>query len=247
MIKWLPAHQSLGAAPAAASGEWFTSGCSATRARWNGSTIETDAVLEPRPFPDAVKKWAPEIATSAAKHNVSAPLVAAFMATESGGNPSAATSCCYGLMGFLPKTASWVFNDFKPQAEWKKSLTPEELVSNPAQNVDLGAKLIRHLWDQYKGNVVKMAATYNAGSVKCGLPKSCPTAVPNQWNVVSDCASGKVVDYPGRIILFNNKAVELGVFGGSAGIARKSSGWGVPVLLVGGAAAVWYFGKRRAS
>lgn len=234
MIKWLPAHQSLGAVPGSSS-DWFTSGCSATRARWNGSTIETDAVLEPRAFPMDVTKWASEISTSAAKHGVSAPLVAAFMATESGGNPKAATFCCYGLMGFLPATASSVA---------ERPVGAAELLSDPALNVDLGAKLIRILWDKYNGNVVKMAASYNAGSVKCGAPGKCPNA-PNQWNVITDCANGKAVDYPGRIILFNNKAVELGVFGGSAGAARKSGGLVVPVLLVGAIGAAWYFGRRR--
>lgn len=231
MIKWLPAHQTLAAAPTP-SGDWFTSGCSGTRARWNGSLIETSGVLVPRPFPDAVKGWAGPIVSSAAKHGVPASLVAAFMATESGGNPKAASFCCYGLMGFLPATASYVAG---------RTVTPSELTNNPEFNIDLGAKLLRTLWDKYNSNVVKMAASYNAGSVKCGAPGKCP--IPNQWNVISDCYQGKAVDYPGRIILHNNQAVESGAFGPSA-VGTKSNLL-MPLLLVGGVAGAWYLWRRR--
>ncbi|MDP9145303.1 MAG: transglycosylase SLT domain-containing protein [Actinomycetota bacterium] len=199
--------------------------------------IETTAVLQPREFPTAVNKWAKPIVSSAAKHGVPASLVAAFMATESGGNPNAATFCCYGLMGFLPATASWVAG---------RQVTPAELTGEPELSIDLGAKLIRMLWDKYNGNVVKMAATYNAGSVKCGAPGKCPNA-PNQWKVITDCAQGKAVDYPGRIILHNNQAVESGLFGpGAAGGGGSKNGLLLPLLLVGGVAGAWYFtrGKR---
>lgn len=228
MITW------LGIVPS--GGEWYTSGCSGAepRARWmpDGS-IETTAVLEKREFPSAVLQWSSEISTSAAKHGVPASLIAAFMAAESGGNPKAASFCCYGLMGFLPATASSVAG---------RPVGAAELVNDPALNVDLGAKLLKILWDKYNGNVIKMAASYNAGSVKCGAPGKC-AGYPNQWKVITDCANGKAVDYPGRIIAFNNSA--LGKVGGTVSV-KKSSVWLLPVLI-GGAGAVWYFGRRRKS
>lgn len=199
MFAWLPAQHlqrlPAGGLGAVLSEQWVTSGCSPARARWlpDGS-IETDAGVQELVLPKAVHQWTGLIKSAAAKAGAPAQLVAGIMATESGGQPQAHSSCCYGLMGFLPATASWVAG---------RTVTPEELLSNTTLNVELGAKLIRQLLDKYQGNPIKVALSYNAGSVKCGAPKACSDA-PNQWNAITDCAQGKAVDYPVRMFGYSN-------------------------------------------
>ena len=188
--------------------QWYSSGCGGSKARWierGRIEIEGDGVVS-KPVPEAVKKWAPDIIASAKAEKLWPSFVAGFMSTESGGNQFAKSFCCYGLMGFLPATASWVAG---------RKITPDDLLYNPKLNIQLGAKLIATLMDKYSNNMIKVAASYNAGSVKCGAPKKCPDA-PNRWNVVSDCAQGKAVDYPGRIIAYTNGAAESGLFGHSS-------------------------------
>lgn len=208
MFAWLPA-QHLQRLPAGGLGavqpeQWFDSGCGGgAQARWlpNG-IIETQhdgqKAYSTLKLPEAVLKWAPLIQSAAAKAGVPPQLVAGIMMTESGGQPQAHSSCCYGLMGFLPATASDVAG---------RPVTPAELLSNTTLNVELGAKFLAQLLTKYKGNPVKVAIAYNAGSVKCGAPKKCPDA-PNVWNAVTDCAQGKAVDYPGRVFAYSNDWVE---------------------------------------
>lgn len=199
MFAWLPAQhlRPVGLGAVQTPG-WFSSGCagSSARARWvSGGYIEIEGqgVLQPT-LPAAVDQWTSTIRSAASEHGVPPQLVAGIMATESNGQQGAKSWCCYGLMGFLPATASWVAG---------RTVTPAELLSNPTLNVRLGAKLIRTLLDKYKGDVVKTTLAYNAGSVKCGTPGKCPDG-PNQWRAITDCAQGKAVDYPARMIGYSN-------------------------------------------
>lgn len=221
---------------AVVSSPWFDSGCGAgPQARWTtagGIEIEGEGELK-RSLPPAVNKWSSEIATAAAKYDIWPNFIAGFVATESGGEQAAHSSCCYGLMGLLPATAASMAG---------RSVSPEELLSNPALNIDLGSKLIDQLLDKYKNNPIKVAASYNAGSAKCGAGKC---GAPNRFNLVADCVNGVAVDYVTRVISYSN-AARLGNFkpGVSGTQARSSNG----LLLVGGVAlavgAALYFGGR---
>lgn len=131
-------------------------------------------------------------------------------------------------MGFLPKTASW---------QAGRTITPDELLNDPALSVDLGAKFILYLMNTYKNNPIKVGTAYNAGSIKCGAPSKCPDA-PNRWNVVTDCAQGKAVDYAGRVIGFNNAAQASGAFGPSAVGSGSGAGKASPLWFVAGVALV---------
>jgi hypothetical protein len=200
MFSWLPAEHlqrrpsGLGAV---LTSEVFTSGCagSSSTARWlpNGM-IESDGDVPIGLLAKEMDQWTELIRSAAVREGIPAQFIAGVMATESNGQQNAHTSCCYGLMGFLPATASSVAG---------RTVTPQELMSNPKFSIDLGAKLIKQLLTKYKGNIVKVTLAYNAGSVKCGAPKKCPDA-PNRWNAVTDCADGLAVDYPGRTFGFSN-------------------------------------------
>lgn len=222
-VTWIDDAPVLGLGAVTPAG-WFDSGCGAgPRARWlpDGSVEIEGEGVPVKALPKDVAQWKATVAQAAAKHGVPPQFVTGVMATESGGNPVAHSFCCYGLMGLLPSTAS-------DQAG--RTVAVSELVGNPALNVDLGAKLLGSLFKKYGGNVVRIAAAYNAGSPKCGSGKC---GAPNRWNLVADCVQGKAVDYSGRVIGFTNAAVKAGV--GSAGPVAPAggSGWSTWQLALG--------------
>jgi hypothetical protein len=206
---------------------WFSSGCGGPQARWLADgRIEVEGQGTPTTkVPPGVPQWYPEVVKAAAKYNIPAQLIVGVMATESKGDPKAVSYAgAAGLMQLMPATA----NDLA-----KRTVSLNELLNNPALNIDLGVKFMRELWDRYKGNPIKIAAGYNAGSVKCGAPGKCPDG-PNQWNVITDCSGGKAVDYPMRMFGYSNAALVAGVSTSSgSGVSSGASTWKV---VVGGLA-----------
>ena len=89
------------------------------------------------------------VKTSAERQNVSAKLIRAMIMQESGGRPCAVSSKgAEGLMQLMP------------------DVQREMSVSNPfdpAQSVEGGVRLLRHLLDRYAGDVGRALAAYNAG------------------------------------------------------------------------------------
>ena len=216
---------------------WNTFNCPGTRRRWRvlaDHRIEVDGVGVPmRAWPSEVNQWDTLIAMKAAKYDVPAYWVAAIMALETGGRPGlclrkADGSCNtregMGLMAMLLSTAKGLAG---------RTVTQHELLNDYDLQIDLGAKLIKRLSDQYAGDYVKVAISYNAGSVRCGngstfnLPKEpCP---PTPWGVIMGCIrtgrtinaycapstieSGKYacpVDYPQVAIGTHNSAIVEG-------------------------------------
>lgn len=192
-----------------------------------------------RDIPKGVSQWNGLITAAALKHGVPSQLVAGIMSLESGGNPKAVSPArAYGLMQLILDTASTYAG---------RPVSADELLSDPALNVDLGVKFLRVLWDKYGGNPIKISIAYNAGSVKCGAPKKCPDG-PNQWNAVADCQDGKAVDYP--LIVFGYTNSWLKAYGGGAepGInlslgPSKSSMLGIYAVTALAVGAVWL--RRR--
>jgi hypothetical protein len=207
---------------------WFDSGCGGPQARWLADgRIEVEEQGTPTTkLPAAMSQWYPEIAKAAAKYDIPAQLIVGVMATESKGDPKALSYAgAAGLMQLMPDTANGLA---------KRTVSLNELLSNPALNIDLGVKFMRELWDRYKGNPIKIAAGYNAGSVKCGAPGKCPDG-PNQWNVITDCSGGKAVDYPMRMFGYSNAALSSGIKSATSQPGSSSRGTG---LFVAGLVAV---------
>lgn len=176
---------------------WFDSGCGGPRARWVGEgRIEIEGEgLPSKKLPDAVNQWRSEVVSAAAKYGLWPNFVAGVIATESGGSQHAHSSVAYGLMGLVPSTASLMAG---------RSVGADELLENAALNVELGSKLLDQLFVKYKNNPIKVAASYNAGSPKCGAGKC---VQPNRFNLVADCDSkGVAVDYVTRVISYSNAA-----------------------------------------
>jgi hypothetical protein len=191
-------------------------------------------------------QWGALIRASASKYQIPAAWLAAIMALESGGKPGLCArlpdgTCAQnegaGLMAILPSTASLLAG---------RGVSSQELLSNNALSIDLGAKYLRQNLDANVGDFVRAAVAYNAGSVRCGtgstwrpsgssLPKfPCPTT----WNVIMGCVdvpmgSGNVVsnDYPRAAIRFLNAALDAGFGAGAA--APEAQGGGAEGLIAG--------------
>ena len=105
-----------------------------------GSAAETDAA--PADIDTAIER-------AAARHNVDPNLVRAVIKVESNFNPNAVSRTgAMGLMQLMPVTARQlnVTNPF-----------------DPAQNVEAGVRHLRHLLDDFGGDVRLTLAAYNAG------------------------------------------------------------------------------------
>jgi hypothetical protein len=234
-------------------GLWTTFDCKdddIERQRWalmSDGRIEIEGSGAPaRAWPKEVNQWADLIAKAAAKHKVPAYWIAAIMALETRGKPGlcakkADGSCNtregIGLMAMLTSTASGVAG---------RPVGVNELLHDYDLQIDLGAKLIAILHDEYNGDFVPVAVGYNAGSVKCAtttsgntwnLPKEpCP---PTPWGVIMGCMRtskkvnaycgpsavepGKYVcptDYPRVAIAMHNAALAEGWTGYYLGVPK---------------------------
>lgn len=89
------------------------------------------------------------IYSEAKKNDLPPELVAAVVHTESKFQPTARSQAgAIGLMQLVPKTGRWL---------GARDLT------NPAQNIQAGAKYLRYLTDRFNGDTQKAIAAYNAG------------------------------------------------------------------------------------
>ena len=89
------------------------------------------------------------IYSQAKKNNLPPELVAAVVQQESKFKPTARSGAgAVGLMQLVPKTGRWM---------GARDLT------NPTQNITAGAKYLKYLTDQFKGDQQKVIAAYNAG------------------------------------------------------------------------------------
>ncbi|HEY3265994.1 MAG TPA: lytic transglycosylase domain-containing protein [Armatimonadota bacterium] len=93
--------------------------------------------------------YEPMIADASARHGVDPAILRSVIKAESGFNPKAVSSAgAQGLMQLMPATARalGVADSF-----------------DPAQNIDGGARYLRHLLDKFGGNTSLAVAAYNAG------------------------------------------------------------------------------------
>ncbi len=89
------------------------------------------------------------IQAAAEKYGLAPPLLRAVMAVESNFNPGAVSEKgATGLMQLMPDTA--------------RDMLVEDLL-DPGQNIDGGARYLRHLQNQFGNDLEKVLAAYNAG------------------------------------------------------------------------------------
>jgi soluble lytic murein transglycosylase len=103
--------------------------------------------------------WAEIIERHALDNDLDPLLIAAVIKVESNFNPNATSpKDARGLMQILPSTGSWVVSQIG-----LPSFSPESLY-DPDINVRVGSWYLRHLLQQFKGNLPIALAAYNGGS-----------------------------------------------------------------------------------
>ncbi len=99
--------------------------------------------------PRRATAWEDHIQAAAQKYGLAPPLLKAVMAAESNFNPAAVSEKgATGLMQLMPATARDMYVDD---------------VYDPRQNIEGGARYLRHLQDQFGNDLEKVLAAYNAG------------------------------------------------------------------------------------
>ncbi len=100
-----------------------------------------------------IENYKDSIQAASEKYGVSANLIKAVMASESGGKPNAQSSKnAKGLMQLIDSTAA----DMGVKNVW-----------NPQQNIDGGAKYLKQMLDKFQGDLPNAVASYNAGAGSC--------------------------------------------------------------------------------
>jgi soluble lytic murein transglycosylase len=98
-----------------------------------------------------------EISSAAERHELDPYLVAAVVRAESNFQPQAVSRAgAVGLMQVMPTTADWIAQ----RSDWQGSAEPR--LTDPSDNVDLGAFYLAYLLDRFGDEATALAA-YNAG------------------------------------------------------------------------------------
>jgi len=141
----LAALQPVAAPPASPS----TSFASSLQAAAATATAASTAVQGAAATAGAATPFAAEIDAAAARHGLDPALLRGLIRQESGFNPSARSPAgAMGLCQLMPATAAGL------------GVTNP---SDPAQNIEGGAKYLKQQLDRFGGDVAKALAAYNAG------------------------------------------------------------------------------------
>jgi len=115
------------------------------------SFVDSDGVIHVTNVPQDPRTslYDEHIRSAAERYGLPVPLLKAVMAVESNFNPAAVSEKgATGLMQLMPATARdmYVYDLY-----------------DPAQNIEGGARYLRHLHDQFGNDLVMVLAAYNAG------------------------------------------------------------------------------------
>lgn len=153
-------------------------------------------VVPKNKWPKRVDQWRDLIRSASNKWGIPASLIAGVISIESGGIPEAKSPAgALGLMQLMPSTYNWLMG--RPKG------TPVDFAeaTDPERNIDLGSNLLRKLMVSTGGNLVALAADYNAGKQRCGNLAECQ---PDDWNLKVNCG------YVDHVLGGYNAAIDAG-------------------------------------
>lgn len=208
--------------PGGTPGAWFDGGCKdengsllGPRVRlWPDAHVEFEGEGFPKiPLvrwskgspPDGIAHWKNLIYEASDTYGLPDSLIGGFMQVESSGDSNAGSpQGARGLMQLIKSTAESVSG--------QKNLTDAQIL-DPRFNIMTGTKYIRQLYDRYKGNLIKVAFGYNAGSAICGVSNAhdgSGPCTPNRFGLRADCytqAQG-TLDYATKVLAASNQALD---------------------------------------
>jgi soluble lytic murein transglycosylase-like protein len=133
--------------------------------------IPSKLSTDPQSLQKSLTQWQPYIQEASDKFGVDTGLIAAVIAQESGGNPSAVSSKgAKGLMQLMDSTATDL---------------GVSKVFEPRQNILGGTKYLKQLLDKYNGNEALALASYNAGPAAVDKYNGIPPYPETQHYVAS--------------------------------------------------------------
>ena len=123
------------------------------------------------------------VRTAATRNHLDPALVAAVIRVESSYRRTAVSPRgAVGLMQLMPSTATWIRSE-------RGDKDPPSDLTDPRQNIDLGAWYLRYLLARYNDNLVLALAAYNSGpSITDGWIA--------QGRMHWDAANGADIPYP---------------------------------------------------
>lgn len=196
----------------------------------------------------AIRRWSPQIQEVAQQYGIDPDFIAAVIAAESNGDPSAKSRVgAVGLMGIMPTS---------PGLEWRP--TTEEL-KDPMTNLRWGGAILGDIILQSGGDLFAALAAYSGGwdQAESGVPRAYATAVldayaraiasrsgiapeiATHWTVALEIRQGNVPT-ESLLVLGQQPIGELHTFGehvvydyvNPSGQALYIKGYAVPIVLV---------------
>ncbi|NBD27008.1 lytic transglycosylase domain-containing protein [Paenibacillus glycinis] len=145
-----------------------------------------------------------EIAASADSYKLDAHLVAAIIRVETNFKPEAVSKKgAIGIMQLMPDTANWAI-----QKGGFTDITAEKVSQEPSAGIEVGSWYLNELSAQFKGNMYKVIAAYNAGpgTVNRWLADGTWDGEPG---TVEQVPYGETRHYIQRVIYYYNKYKKL--------------------------------------
>jgi len=176
--------------------DWIPSPCSEARYRFLASghvEVQGRGVPRAKPWPKPVNDWRHLIEESASANGVSPALLAAIVATQSGGDAAKMDGDRYGLLQLDIEMAQLISG----------AKVEPDTVLHPAWNLMFGGKLVAKCLNETDNNLIAAIAMYSSGSVRCDTE----CELDKKWGVWSKCG------YVDSVISHMNTAVDSGYTG----------------------------------
>ncbi|GIP15465.1 lytic transglycosylase [Paenibacillus montaniterrae] len=149
-------------------------------------------------------KYQEIIAEKSNKYEVDPHLIAAVIRVESNFTTGRESpKGAIGLMQLMPTTAEWIVERTEMRA-----ISSEELKFNPELNIELGTWYLKHLMEQFEGDMIISIAAYNAGPGNVNKWLSEKTW-DGQYDTADQIPFGETRNYVHKVIYYYNKYKEI--------------------------------------